>query len=105
MMANPLTTAMSFLVRHAPADPRDGSLTYNEEQTMSEEDTKERESAETLYKALRKDCDGHSLPAIGTALSAVIVDFAQYLGMSKEEFMGVISNTWDYVEAEDEVKH
>lgn len=72
---------------------------------MSEEDTKERKAAEILYRALRKDCDGHSVPAIGTALSALAVDFAQYVGMSKEDFMEVISNTWDEIETEDEVKH
>ena len=69
------------------------------------EDTKEIKAAETLYRALRKNCHGHSGPAIGMALSALAVDFAQYVGMSKEEFMEVISNTWDEIEIEDEVKH
>lgn len=69
------------------------------------EDTKEKEATETLYRALRKNCDGHSVPAIGTALSTVLVDFAQYIGMPKEDLMKAISSTWDDVEAEDEVKH
>lgn len=71
---------------------------------MSEGDI-EKEAVETLYRALRKNCDGHSGPAIGMALSAVLVDFAQYIGMPKEGLMEAISNTWDELETEDEVKH
>jgi hypothetical protein len=97
-----LTTAMSFLVRHAPADPRDGSLTYNEEQTM---EGSNEATARVLYNAIRKHCADYDTVEIGTALSAILVDFAQWLGMPKEDLLEIISNIWDDDETSDEAIH
>lgn len=64
--------------------------------------------ADVLYKAVRRMCEGLTVPSIGMALTAVLVDFALHINMSKEELLQRVSETWDVTmedEVEDEVKH
>jgi hypothetical protein len=61
--------------------------------------------ADILYKVLRKACGEFSVPAIGTALTAVLVDFAMHVNMDKQELMEIVSGTWDITLEETEVKH
>jgi hypothetical protein len=60
--------------------------------------------ADVLYKTVRRMCEGLTVPSIGTALTAVLVDFAIHIDMSKEDLLQIVSDTWD-VTMEDEVKH
>ena len=60
--------------------------------------------ADVLYKTVRRMCEGLAVPSIGTALTAVLVDFAIHIDMSKEDLLQIVSDTWD-VTMEDEVKH
>lgn len=60
--------------------------------------------ADVLYRTVRRMCEGLAVPSIGTALTAVLVDFALHIDMSKEELLRIVSDTWD-VTMEDEVKH
>lgn len=71
---------------------------------MPEVGEKDIEGTDMLYRSVRRMCSGLTVPSIGTALTAVLVDFAMHIDMSKEELLEIVSGTWDSI-MEDEVKH
>lgn len=66
------------------------------------------DKAAGLATRIKRECKGHDTEEVGVALSSILVEFAQHIGMPKEVFMEMISGLWDLppeVEDENEVRH
>ena len=53
------------------------------------------DKAAGLATRIKRECKSHDTEEIGVALSSILVEFAQHVGMSKETFMEMIGGLWD----------
>jgi len=51
--------------------------------------------AQTLASTIKRECISHSGEEIGVVLTTLLVDFAQFVGMPKTQFMEMINEAWD----------
>ena len=56
---------------------------------------KTRSKAQTLASTIKRECMSHSGEEIGVVLTTLLVDFAQFVGMPKTQFMEMINEAWD----------
>ena len=67
-----------------------------------------RDKTVALSMRLKRDCIGYDSQEVGIALTSILIDLAQTLGMPKEHFMVMLSEIWELqleAEVEDEVRH
>jgi len=64
------------------------------------------DKAAGLATRIKRECKNHDTEEIGVALSSLLVEFAQHVGMPKETFMEMIGGLWDLPSEDDnEVRH
>ena len=64
------------------------------------------DKAARLTTRIKRECKEYDTEEIGVALSSLLVEFAQHVGMSKETFMEMIGGLWDLPSEDDnEVRH
>ena len=64
------------------------------------------DKAATLTTRIKRECKEYDTEEIGVALSSLLVEFAQHVGMPKETFMEMIGGLWDLPSEDDnEVRH
>ena len=64
------------------------------------------DKAARLTTRIKRECKEYDTEEIGVALSSLLVEFAQHVGMPKETFMEMIGGLWDLPSEDDnEVRH